>query len=106
MSWLGFGTPTGPWFDRVSWRSRTTGCRAAAILAVLALAGAHGCQRVLQPAEPPGSFVVAMTDYRFTPARATWHVGEKVMITLIDESEATPAQATRIHGGAGAADGR
>lgn len=37
-------------------------------------------------AEQPGHFVVAMHDYYFSPGRMTWHVGEKITLTLVNRS--------------------
>jgi plastocyanin len=70
----------------LSWR-QTVG--SALITAALA-AGAYGWQRSSSPPATADAFTIAMTDYRFSPARMVWHVGEHVTITLVERSQAIP----------------
>lgn len=37
-----------------------------------------------------GHFYVEETSYDFTPSRMTWHVGERVSVTIANEDEASP----------------
>lgn len=62
----------------------------SAVVAVALLVGAYGWQRAGSPPNADGIFTVAMTDYRFSPAKMVWRVGERVTITLVGKSEATP----------------
>src|SRR3546814_12676335 len=57
------------------------------------MAGAYGWQRAGSPPAAEGTFTIAMTDYRFSPANMVWRVGERVTITLIGKSEAVPPKA-------------
>src|SRR3546814_4700798 len=73
----------------LGWR----GISVSAIVAVTLMAGAYGWQRAGSPPAAEGTFTIAMTDYRFSPANMVWRVGERVTITLIGKSEAVPPKA-------------
>lgn len=40
----------------------------------------------------PGHYTIEMTDYRFSPSHMTWHVGERVTLTLVNRSEGHPGK--------------
>lgn len=63
---------------------------ASAVVAAVVVAGAYGWQRAGSLPTAEGAFTVAMTDYRFSPAKMVWRVGERVTITLVGRSEAIP----------------
>lgn len=67
----------------------------AALLAVLAgLAIAWIATRPTPSYEQgPGSLALSATDYAFTPSSATWQVGERVRLTIDNDSEANPGKA-------------
>lgn len=72
---------------------RTPGPRgiiASAVVAGALAVGAYSWQQAGTPAAADGTFTIAMTDYRFSPASMVWRVGERVTITLVGKSEATP----------------
>lgn len=47
---------------------------------------------VRQPPEGPTTYMISMTDYQFSPSEMTWRVGEKVTITLINQSQSKPGK--------------
>src|SRR3546814_11389910 len=65
-------------FRSLGWR----GISVSAIVAVTLMAGAYGWQRAGSPPAAEGTFTIAMTDYRFSPANMVWRVGERVQTTL------------------------
>src|SRR3546814_10243920 len=77
----------------LGWR----GISVSAIVAVTLMAGAYGWQRAGSPPAAEGTFTIAMTDYRFSPANMVWRVGERVTITLIGKSEAVPPKRSEEH---------
>jgi plastocyanin len=60
------------------------------LLAAVLVAGAYEWTRAASPPAPSNDFTIAMTDYAFTPNHMVWHVGDRVTITLVEKSEATP----------------
>src|SRR3546814_9362240 len=69
------------------------GISVSAIVAVALMAGAYGWQRAGSPPAAAGTFTIAMTDYRFSPANMVWRVGERVTITLSGKPEDVPPKA-------------
>lgn len=63
------------------------------VVVALVFAGVILWNVARQPAEGPTSYRVSMTDYQFSPAQMTWRVGQKVTITLINESQSQPGKA-------------
>lgn len=60
------------------------------VAAAALIAGAYEWTRASVPPAPPGTFTIAMTDYAFTPNHMVWRVGDRVTITLVEKSQATP----------------
>lgn len=63
------------------------------IVAVAVVVGAYGWEQARSAPEGPDNFTILMTDYKFTPAHMVWHVGEQVIITLVQKSQARPEKA-------------
>lgn len=60
------------------------------IAAALLIAGAYGWHRSDNPSESANDFTVAMSDYKFSPDHMVWRVGDRVTVTLVERSQATP----------------
>ncbi len=76
-------------------RSERVGSRQLFIslaVAALVISGVIVWNVVRQPPEGPTSYTISMTDYQFSPAQMTWRAGQKVAITLINESQSKPGK--------------
>jgi hypothetical protein len=62
----------------------------SAVLATALTAGAYAWQLKHTPASIEQNYFLSMTDYGFTPAHMVWHVGDRVTITLLNQSDARP----------------
>ncbi len=63
---------------------------ASAAITVVLAAGAYGWEHSGSLPAADGAFTIAMTDYRFSPAKMVWRVGDRVTITLIEQSQTVP----------------
>lgn len=65
----------------------------AGILAVVLVVGAWFWGGAAQTAKvAQNHYTISMTDYAFAPNRMIWRVGDKVTITLVDDSQSHPAK--------------
>jgi plastocyanin len=62
----------------------------SAVVAAALTGGAYAWQSKHTPASVDENYVLSMTDYGFAPAKMVWHVGDRVTITLVNDSEARP----------------
>lgn len=62
----------------------------SAVITAGLVGGAYAWERALAPVEGNGRYTIEMTDYHFTPDTMTWRVGQRVTITLINDSESRP----------------
>lgn len=60
------------------------------IVAVALAGGAYAWQAQRAPTTAKGKYIISMTDYAFTPSHMVWHVGERVTITLVNNSQSHP----------------
>lgn len=60
------------------------------ILAIVLIGAAVIWQVEHAPASVSDHFTVSMTDYAFAPAHMVWRVGDRVTITLVNNSQAHP----------------
>lgn len=73
--------------DHAFWRRQVT---VSVILTAGLVGGVYAWEQGRKPPNAGGNFTIEMSDYRFTPGKMTWRVGERVTITLINASEANP----------------
>lgn len=59
------------------------------VAAVLA-GGAYSWQTAQTQHPTPTNYTIAMKDYAFAPSHMVWHVGDRIVITLVDESQSHP----------------
>lgn len=71
---------------RIGWRQILI----SAVLTAGLLFGAYAWQRSQAAPISDNNFTIKMTDYGFSPAKMVWHVGDRVTITLINDSESHP----------------
>lgn len=63
---------------------------ASGAVAAVLVSGAYAWTSAGTPPASPNAFIIAMTDYAFAPNRMVWRVGDRVTITLLEESQAVP----------------
>lgn len=83
---------------------RTPGGRqllvASLVAAALVAAGVAWSAAKTPPAGPTQTTIV-MTDYQFSPNHLTWHVGDRVTLTVVNRSQAQPPKPHEIMFGRG-----
>lgn len=71
---------------RIGWRQVLI----SAVITAGLLFGAYSWQRSQATPNTQTDFTIKMTDYGFSPAKMVWRVGERVTITLVNDSESHP----------------
>lgn len=61
----------------------------SAVIALLLGAGSFAWSNAQRTA-PPGDYVIHMVDYAYEPNNMVWKVGQKVTVTLINDSQSHP----------------
>lgn len=72
-----------------------------ALLAAVILVVASAAWSVTRAPGGDGATTVVMSDYAFSPSHLTWRVGERVTLTLLNDSQAQPPKPHEIMFGRG-----
>lgn len=83
----------------VAW-GRSVGV-SAIVLALLAVAAAIWVTGRPSSAYAPGGIALSGSDYGFSPERMTWRVGERVTLTLVNDSSGVPGKKHELMMGRG-----